>query len=89
MRGPERRPLAGRIAGRWPAIGAAGPAALRLPTATRKILTRSSENMKDTIPRKTTEVERVPSRGAKVVAILRGRANGGLTTDEIMKLTRG
>ena len=45
--------------------------------------------MKDTIPRKTTEVERVPSRGAKVVAILRGRANGGLTTDEIMKLTRG
>jgi antitoxin PrlF len=32
---------------------------------------------------------RTPSRGAKVVAALRGRAKSGMTTDEIMKLTRG
>ncbi|HVE72302.1 MAG TPA: AbrB/MazE/SpoVT family DNA-binding domain-containing protein [Thermoanaerobaculia bacterium] len=30
-----------------------------------------------------------PSRGAKIVARLRGRARRSLTTDEIMRLTRG
>ena len=32
---------------------------------------------------------RKASRGAKVVAGLRGRAKSGMSTDEIMKLTRG
>ena len=32
---------------------------------------------------------RTPSRGARVVAGLRGRAKRGMPTDEIMKLTRG
>ncbi len=32
---------------------------------------------------------RTTSRGAKVVAGLRGRAKRGMTTDQIMKLTRG
>lgn len=32
---------------------------------------------------------RTPSRGAKVVAGLRGRVKSRMSTDEIMKLTRG
>ena len=30
-----------------------------------------------------------PSRGEQLVAHMRGRANAGMTTDEIMALTRG
>ncbi len=37
-----------------------------------------------------SEVEKPNSRGAQIVAHLRGRGNyGGLTTDEIMAMTRG
>ena len=38
--------------------------------------------------RPTRHVKR-PSRGQKLVAHMRGRANAGLSTDEIMALTRG
>ena len=32
---------------------------------------------------------KTPSRGAKIVGAMRGRAKGRMSTDEIMKLTRG
>lgn len=32
---------------------------------------------------------KTPSRGAKIVDAIRGRAKRGMSTDEIMKLTRG
>lgn len=59
-------------------------AQLDLPPGSEVELERVSEGV---LIRKPFVVD--PERGRRTVELLRGKAKGGMTTDEIMELTRG